>query len=146
MKRLLLSLFAAATLLFGATKLNLTDVRGLANAPAVPYLLAFSAGAWIPVITDPGGSIVLDTSGGVAVLRATGASAQPVETVDVFRMAGTATFSTSAPARGLVDVIRNGMVMTETEDYTITGADGSIKTVGLSGAVAGDLIKLRYQK
>lgn len=148
MKRLVCLFVALVALLSGATKLNLIDIRPLANAPTVPYLVAFSSTAgWIPVIADPGGSIVLDTSGGVAILKASGASvSQPVDVSDDLVMAGSATFTTSAIPRGIVRVYRNGLLQRVTADYTVSGASGALQTIGLSGATQGDYVTLAYQK
>ncbi len=147
MKRLLLSLFAVATLLFGATKVNLGDVRGLQNAPTGPYLVAFANGSWIPVIADPGGSIVIDTSGAVAILKASGAAVSlPVDVSEELTFTSTATFTTASIPKGIVKVYRNGLLQRSVADYTQTGAAGSPITVGVSNATSGDYITLVYQK
>ncbi len=148
MKRLITIFVAIAALLGAATKVNLIDIRPLASGPTIPYMVAFSPTAgWIPVIPDPAGSITLDTTGAVAILKSSGGGgASGIDVSDDFTMAGSALFTTTAAPRGIVDVYRNGVMQTITQDYTITGLFGSPKVIGMSNASPGDMIKLRYQK
>lgn len=145
MRRLITIFVAIAAMLGAATKVNLIDIRPLVNGPSIPYMVAFSPTAgWLPVIPDPAGSITLDTTGAVAILKSTGSASSGVDVTDDFIMAGSAAFLTSATPRGIVDVYRNGVMQTLTVDYSISGA--AQRTIGLSNASPGDMVKLRYQK
>lgn len=148
MRRLLTVFVALAAFLGAATKVNLIDVRPLSTGPAAPYLLLFHpTKGWMPVIPDSGGSIVLDTTGAVATIKAAGAAAsQAVDVRDDLTMGGTAVFTTSQTPRGLVSVYRNGVLQRTGDDYTVTGAPGSPLTINMANASGGDFIALVYQR
>jgi len=151
MKRLLLLLTVLVTALFGATKLNLLDVRPLANGPTSLYILAVGAGGgpWTPVILDPAGSVTIDTTVSPAVLKATpGPPGTVLATDDFVASAGTTLFTTSAAPKSTVHVFRNGQLYRPVFlDYT-EATDPVTKRVSVSIplALAGDGIVLTYQK
>ena len=149
MKRLLVLLIALVATLFGATRLNLIDVRPLANGPATGYMLAVSgSGAWIPVIADPAGSVVIDSMVSPAVLKAAPVAAF-VEIDDDFTAAATAqtTFQTSAIPKGRVHVFRNGLLQRPIfTDYTQAVDPVTQHMVITMSVQAGDGVVLSYQK
>lgn len=148
MKRLALLLVGLVTALFGATRVNLLDVRPLANAPASIYLLAVSSAGWIPVLLDPAGSVIIDLSVSPAVLRAP-AGGPGTEVDDEFVAGvGQVTFTTSSVPKSRVRVFKNGLLQRAAFSDLVETTDPTTKRVAINlpGTQPGDGIVLSYTK
>lgn len=145
MKKLLLGLFAVVVALFGATKLNLVDVRPLPGGPSL-YLTGVAAGSWIPVALDPAGSVTIDTSVSPAVLKVAAGAALTQAEDDFLAASGVSTFTTSAPPKGRLDVYQNGLLQRgKGDDYQISGA-GLVTVTFARPLDSGTYVTLLYLK
>lgn len=146
----LIACFLFALALGAQTKTNLTDIRPPA-APAAPvYLWGMYPGIGL-IALDPAG-FTLDKAVTPPVLRAVSVAPPATATAallwdDVFPYAGVLSFPATAAPVGRLYVFKNGLLMEEKIDYTVSlSSPPTVTMLPPQPLGVGDRIRLLYQR
>ena len=143
--KLLIALFACAAMAQNPTRTVIDQQRGPSSATGT--VLVVLPNGRVAVADTSGLEIVTDAATGKVTLRPTGGgSQQVVEQMPVLRpAAATPTWDLPhVPASGSLMVFRNGMLLTETDDYSFVGQRISFVTSAIPQA--GDILRARYRQ